>query len=306
MKKLIKTLLLFLLGFYGFSTAQAELSCEPLKLAAEKPVVPPRHAHGLLWKVSRIGLKPSYLFGTMHLPDKEITTLPRPVLEALDNAMSVTLEVKFDVNTFYEMSKAMNFADGSTLKEKIGPELYARTLALLKNYGFNSEMAATLKPWAAYLAISMPPSKGGLPLDMVILNRGKQFGAKIYGLETLQEQLGIFDTLSDEDQVQLLKDMVCNYDQFQRDLAEMKTMYLKRDLAGLAWMPEKYEPDEKDRYKQFMENMIKNRNHRMTERMLTRLLEGNAFIAVGALHLPGEEGILGLLEKQGFIVEPVY
>ena len=301
------------LGLFLFSvsplilqTAHAELACEPLVLAEPEQVVPDRHAKGLLWKISRIGLKPSYLYGTMHLPDKEITTLANPVLDALDNALSVTLEVKFDVNTFYEMSKAMNYSDGSTLKGKVGDELYENALSLLKTYGFNEEMASTLKPWSAYLSLSLPPSKGGLPLDMVILNRGKRFGANIYGLETLDEQLGIFDKMSEEDQVQILKDTVCHYEEFQKDVQEMKELYLKHDLAGLAFMAEKYEPDEDDRYKELMEELIEKRNHKMVDRMQIRLIEGNAFIAVGALHLPGEDGILGLLEKDGFIVTPIY
>ncbi len=300
------SLLLISVSPLSAQIAQAEMTCEPLILAEPEQVVPDRHAKGLLWKINRIGLEPSYLYGTMHLPDKEITTLARPVLEALDNAHSVTLEVKFTVNTFYEMSKAMNYSDGTTLKGKVGDELYDHAMELLKTYGFSEKMARTLKPWSAYLSLSMPPSKGGLPLDMVILNRGKQFGAKIYGLETLEEQLGIFDNMSEEDQIQLLKDSVCNYTIFQKDVLEMKELYLKHDLAGLAFMAEKYEPDETDRYKDLMENLIENRNHKMVERMQIRLIEGNAFIAVGALHLPGEEGILGLLEKDGFIVTPVY
>lgn len=308
MKKIISFfgLLLILISPILSQTTQAEMTCEPLVLAKPEQIVPDHHAKGLLWKIHRIGLTPSYLYGTIHLPDKEITTLARPVLDALDNAHSVTLEVKFNVNTFYEMSKAMNYSDGSTLKGKVGDELYDSAMQLLKTYGFNEDMAKTLKPWAAYLSLSMPPSKGGIPVDMVILNRGKQFGAKIYGLETLDEQLGIFDKMAEEDQVQLLKDTVCHYETFQKDVLQMKDLYLKRDLAGLAFMAEKYEPDEEDRYKELMEDLIVKRNRKMVERMQIRLIEGNAFIAVGALHLPGEDGILGLLEKDGFIVTPIY
>lgn len=308
MNKLISSFYCFLISFsfFAIQTANAEMVCEPLVLAELEQKVPPRHAQGLLWKITRIGLKPSYLYGTMHLPDKEITTLARPVLEALDNALSVTLEVKFDVNTFYKMSKAMNYSDGSTLKGQVGDELYNSALPLLKTYGFNEKMVRTLKPWSAYLSLSMPPSSGGLPLDMVILNRGKKFGAQIYGLETLEEQLGIFDKMSEDDQAQLLKDTVCNYERFQNDVKEMKKLYIKHDLAGLASMADKYEPDAKDRYKDLMDNLITRRNHKMVERMQDRLIEGNAFIAVGALHLPGDEGILGLLEKDGFLIESIY
>lgn len=308
MIKLMRYCCILILFFIqsSWQSVSAELVCEPLKLAEPKKVAPDRHARGLLWKISRIGLQPSYLFGTMHLPDKEVTTLPRPVLDALDNALSVTLEVKVDINTFTDMSKAMNYSDGTTLEGKIGKDLYQSTVALLKNYGFREEMITPMKPWAAYLSLSLPPSQGGLPLDMVILNRGKRFGAKIYGLETLEEQLGIFDQMKDEEQAQLLKDTVCNYEILQKDILLMKDLYLQRDLAGLAFMPEKYESANEDNYKELMDALINERNKKMVERMQLRLIEGNAFIAVGALHLPGEDGILGLLEKDGFVVTPVY
>ena len=308
MIKLIRNCCFLILLFIqsSWQYVSAELVCEPLKLAEPKKVAPDRHARGLLWKISRIGLQPSYLFGTMHLPDKDITTLPRPVLDALDNALSVTLEVKVDVNTYTDMTKAMNYSDGNTLEGKVGKDLYQRTVTLLKNYGFREEMITPMKPWAAYLSLSLPPSQGGLPLDMVILNRGKRFGAKIYGLETLEEQLGIFDQMNDKEQIQLLRDTVCHYEILQKDIDLMKELYLQRDLAGLAFMPEKYESAEEDDYKELMDALINERNKKMVERMQIRLIEGNAFIAVGALHLPGEDGILGLLEKNGFIVTPVY
>lgn len=307
MNKFIRTLGLSLfLSILFTNNVAAELVCETLELAEKKQVVPDRHAKGLLWKLTHIGLKPSYLFGTMHVSDKEVTTLARPVLDALDNALSVTLEVKFDVNTFYDMSKAMNYFDGTTLEEKVGKEIYDSTLTLLKRYGFSEEKAKTLKPWAAYLSISMPPSQGGLPLDMVILNRGKRFGAQIYGLETLEEQLGIFEKMGAAEQKKLLKDTVCNYELLQNDIEEMKQLYLNHDLAGLAYMPEKYKSSEQDEYKELMDDLVVKRNYKMAERMILRLVEGNAFIAVGALHLPGEEGILGLLEKEGFIVTPIF
>ena len=56
----------------------------------------------------------------------------------------------------------------------------------------------------------------------------------------------------------------------------------------------------------FQKRLIIDRNQRMVERMHKRLEEGNAFIAVGALHLPGEKGILRLLEHRGYRVRSIY
>ena len=298
--------LTFLLPGFLTQQAHAELACQPLVLANSQVELPTHHKRGLLWKITRIGLEPSYLFGTMHLPDPEITNLPRVVLEALDNSMSVTLEVKIDPENVADVSKTMNYSDGTKLKEKVGDDLYARTIPLLEKYGYHEAMVQHMKPWAAYLSLSLPPSQGGLPLDMVILKRGMQFKAKIHGLETLEEQLGIFESMQDDEQTQLLQETVCNYKTLQADIQEMKTLYVNRDLAGLAQMPEKYAPQEAGDYEELMQKLIPDRNKRMVDRMQDRLLEGRAFIAVGALHLPGEDGILGLLEAQGYSVTPIY
>ena len=56
----------------------------------------------------------------------------------------------------------------------------------------------------------------------------------------------------------------------------------------------------------FKKRLLIDRNYRMVRRMRPRLMEGNSFIAVGALHLPGAEGIIHLLEKEGYRVSPVY
>lgn len=308
MKKTLRiiSLLATVLSLSFTRLAFAELACEPLQLAEQKQTIPERHAKGLLWKIHRIGLNPSYLYGTIHLPGKELTTLSVPVKDALDNALSVILEIKIEEDTFARMNKALYYTDDTTLKNKVGQDLYQRTIPLLNKYSFTEAMAAKLKPWAAYLTLSVPPSKGGLPLDMVILKRGKMFGAHIYGLETIEEQLGIFDKLDVHQQTQLLTDTVCNYEILQKDVEEMKALYLKHDLAGLVRVSEKYDSTSEGKYDTLMEELITKRNLRMHERMQDRLMEGNAFFAVGALHLPGENGILGLLEAQGFIVTPIY
>jgi uncharacterized protein YbaP (TraB family) len=106
------------------------------------------------------------------------------------------------------------------------------------------------------------------------------------------------------DQVALLKDVVCHYEAAQQLIAEMTSRYLKRDLAGLMVLANRFKLGEE--YTEFMERLLFQRNRRMVKRMAARLAEGNAFIAIGALHLPGDQGVLALLEQQGYEVSVVY
>ena len=82
---------------------------------------------------------------------------------------------------------------------------------------------------------------------------------------------------------------------------------MSRDLSQLQKLNDEFMTEsDPDVAKRFENNLVVKRNHLMAERMQTRLKEGNAFIAVGALHLPGNEGILNLLSKQGYKLKAIY
>jgi uncharacterized protein YbaP (TraB family) len=82
--------------------------------------------------------------------------------------------------------------------------------------------------------------------------------------------------------------------------------YLARDIAALAEAGMKHKPDNDRLYRSVMDRLLTRRNARMATRLGPILKDGGAFIAVGAAHLPGESGLLNLLEKAGYRVTPVY
>jgi len=77
-------------------------------------------------------------------------------------------------------------------------------------------------------------------------------------------------------------------------------------LKGLFIQSNQYSFSKEPIYKDLMKRLLIDRNYIMTERMQDILDEGNAFIAIGAMHLPGEEGVLSLLGKQGYKIHSVY
>ncbi|MGH6636051.1 MAG: TraB/GumN family protein [Gammaproteobacteria bacterium] len=280
------------------------LECAPLVLAkATQSALP--YGKGLLWKVSRGGGKPSYLFGTMHVGDAEIVDLPSEVSTVLLASSRLILEAELNALDTMEFSKLMIYPDGGRLSDALGEELFERTVALLLRYGITRGSAATIKPWAAYLTLSMPPANG-VALDLVLAQRAAEQGMPVYGLESLKEQGEVLSTLPLSDQIALLKDTVCHYQAVQEDVQAMKKMYLQRDLAGLMAMADKYEIAESARYRRLLEALLWSRNKRMVERMQPYLDEGNSFIAIGALHLPDTKGVLALLEARGYRVVAVY
>lgn len=281
------------------------LECRPLgalKTAVETDL---RHSRGLLWQISKTGQKPSYLFGTMHVSDPEVTTLPEPVASALANSDVFVMEARLDTPEVMQFAQAMFFTDGTQLSSLIDAELYQRAETILGKHGIPAIVVDTLKPWAAFVTMNMPPQTGA-PLDMILMAEAQAQGASVYGLESIMEQAAIFTDLPDVVQLQLLTDSICHYDTIQNDMERMKSLYLARDLAGLYSTRESYELHEDAAYQILLQSILQDRNQLMAERMQTYLETGNAFVAVGALHLPGDAGILSLLEQAGYKVKSIY
>jgi hypothetical protein len=262
---------------------------------------------GLLWKVERDGATPSYVFGTMHSEDERVLDLPREVKEIFDDSSSYTMEVLLDMNAALQMSQAMMLTDGKDLKALLGTELYGKVVPLMAQRGVPEMVLPAFKPWAVFVTLSMPPPKTGVFLDAMLHQEAEAQKKKVHGLESVAEQLSVFEKMSLKDQIEMVADTVKHHDEMPAAIEELLNVYLKRDLRGLQDVNAKYmaigDPALGDR---LMDTLIDQRNLRMVERMQARLKEGNAFVAVGALHLPGENGILNMLAKKGYRVTAVY
>ena len=163
-----------------------------------------------------------------------------------------------------------------------------------------------MKPWAVLMALSAPRAGRGLFLDVALQYDATQRGKPTHGLETMQEQIAVFNGMSLDDQVVLLRDAVQNHALTQDAMEELTRAYLKRDLSALLAISEKHRPADARVHAAMMERLLVRRNANMAERMRVRLKEGNAFIAVGALHLPGDTGLLRLLSAAGYRVTRIY
>jgi len=262
---------------------------------------------GLLWKIERDGAKPSYLLGTMHSEDERVLKIAPEVQRAFDGSTSFTMEVVLDAQTIADAGQAMMFSDGRNLKAVLGNDLYSKIVPLMAQHNVPEMVLPTFKPWAIFLTLSMPPAQTGVFLDAKLYDAALTQKKVVHGLETVREQLSIFDRMPIEEQIQLVTDAVKHFGELNSVFEEMIGIYLKRDLPGLQALNEKYTAsDDSKLEKKLMEELIDKRNVRMVERMAPRLKEGKAFVAVGALHLPGDHGLLRLLEKQGYRVSAVY
>ena len=264
-------------------------------------------SHGLLWEISKAGQVPSHLFGTIHSEDPGVVALPAPVKQAFDAANSVVVEMLMDTEAMMYSSTAMLMLDGRSLSDVLGMPLYKQVSEAIASRGIPELVLNRMKPWAAAVTLSTPALETGQVLDLVLYQEALQQEKAVHGLETIQEQLDLFDSMPESDQVTLLRDAVDNLPELDAMNAELLAVYKQRDLAGLMAINEASMQTGDQRLAQdFQQRVIEDRNHRMAERMQPYLRQGSAFVAVGALHLPGEEGLLNLLEQQGYTVRRVY
>ncbi|MBX6320269.1 MAG: TraB/GumN family protein [Rhodospirillaceae bacterium] len=269
--------------------------------------------HGLLWKVERAGLRPSYVFGTFHTTDPKVLALPEPVRAAFAAADSVSIELEITADVQAQLQRAGRARRGLTLDRLLAPDLLDAVVRKAAEYGLDREQVVAMKPWAvAQLLFGTPPSEqkrqkaGGPFLDLWLLLEAMRQGKPHYGLESVEEQIAVFNGMPRGVQIGLLRSALQNTAE-ENAFAHMRALYLARDIGGLEadwnrWLA-RLEPRDAGVLKA---RLVDDRNRRMVRRMAVRLAEGNAFICMGALHLPGETGILRLLAAQGYTVTPVY
>lgn len=261
---------------------------------------------GLLWHISGKGAD-SYLFGTMHSEDPRITTLPEVVARHFDAADTLMLEVSLDDKTQMAVAAAMMLPPGSLLSSVVGEELAREAQQAMLERGIPPEVTERMQPWATVVTLSMPQMQTGLVLDQLLYQRAQLSGKRFVPLESAEDQLSVFSGLSHDEQRALLRHVLNEYMAYPEMFEQLTEAYLKRDLAAIVRMGEENPMSGDPGLQQkMMERLIDVRNRQMVERMVPQLQGRKVFVAVGALHLPGETGLISLLRKQGYRLSPLY
>lgn len=259
----------------------------------------------LLWKISGNGLKkPSYLYGTMHLQDKRLFQFTDSVYQALENVEGFALEIDFNELVDSMLSREFKKAEEDLLDKmrlrlkdqatdddmdsivkalKVDPESISnKDLKKIRDYRMNrlvqrGEMQTIVDGYLYGLALRM----------------GKWLG----GIEDVTDQLDLKDELGAD----LRPDEVFLPEKILRgQLEDLVKIYLNKDL-------QKIDEYTRARYSSEQRQVIQvQRNYKMAARMDSLSMRRTMFFAVGAAHLPGEEGVITLLRQKGFTVTPIF
>ncbi len=304
--KLLLPIILLLGLFPAMSgAAGAGQDCREFIIDDSPANIPSRYTDALLWKITRPDLPPSYIFGTIHVSDPRVLSIPEPVIAAIRQSSSFAMEAIPEAGELLALQQLMFYSDGSRLSDWLDEYQYRQAVEILNNYNMSDELIIRLKPWAAYLTMNYPVNNN-LPLDLLLLEMARQREMNIIGLETISEQLSAFTGLAHEEQIRILLDTLCNYDLVLHGFEEMIALYLKRDLKGLYAFSHRHSFPDDDVYDRLLKKLLIDRNHTMVRRLDELLQTGGAFVAIGALHLSGQEGVLALLNRAGYGIEALY
>ncbi|HEY2744663.1 MAG TPA: TraB/GumN family protein [Polyangia bacterium] len=270
--------------------------------AAQKPPPPaPKPWTKLfLWRID--GARPSYLLGTMHLPDMRATHLPQPIVDALAATDGVALELRMDLFSQLEMGLRMQAPKGSKVSDVVPPPLRARLRKIVETHGGSWAMVANVRPWMAGLLLSFlsVPTSAGTPIDVALHDWAIDHGKPCDGLETIAEQSTMGDALPLADQLAILKDAVESYEKGEASPEPLVEAYYAGDeRRSLALLHERPGSAVVER---FQKMLLDARNVRLVERIRARLAAGAppTFYAVGLGHVIGAGGIVERLRKAGY------
>jgi len=270
-------------------------------------LVPAAAWAAVFWSVTDDQGRQNWVLGTMHSEDPRLLEWPEALMKALGEANRLALELVPDVEMLERMQQAMRF-DDDRLQNVLGAELYRQVVEILTTkYGLTEPAVDRMKPWAVALTLATPPPETGMFMDLMLSFRARGAGLDVVALETIDEQIDFLSRIPLADQVSLIRRTAADHDRYHEVFESLIQAYLSGDLARLeAISARQMEGLDEHIIRHFNEVGIVERNQRMIERSEAWLAEGGLVIAVGALHLPGEHGLLALLRERGWKLEPIY
>jgi uncharacterized protein YbaP (TraB family) len=259
----------------------------------------------LLWEISGNGLKQSsYLFGTVHMICKEDFFFPELLKEKFINAKEAFLEIDMDDPAMMmKMMTMLQLPKGQTIKQLFGDTAFKHFDSSYKKItGSSAVMFNNFKPFMLMSILSEKTlnCSSKESYEQRFMNLSVQYKKDIKGLETIEDQIAVFDSIPDSVEVANLKEMVYNFQSQITEFEKLVSIYKTQNIDSIFSLTQ----NGTDQLNAEAELLTK-RNSNWIPVMKTNMQKASCFFAVGAAHLGGDIGVIALLRKQGFTVKPV-
>jgi uncharacterized protein len=293
---------------FGFLSIGFSQSAPVAGKAIRKPLERSASVNTLLWEITGNGLTtPSYLFGTMHILCSADAKLSPNMKQIVRDCNQVYFEI--DMDDMQEMMGAMKYLrmnEGTKISDLLTPEEYER----VKNYFQDNKsklpftMMNRFKPYfvSSLIGEQLMSCKETNGMEAMIMQESKPFKKDIRGLETTEFQASIFDSIPYQKQAKDLVAYIDSVDHYKGITEQMVKVYLAQDLGKLDKLMQQSDAG----MGEYMDLMLYDRNRRWVNQIPGIIRSGGSTLfAVGAGHLPGDQGVISLLKKAGFTVKPL-
>ncbi len=260
-----------------------------------------RDKYALLWEIAHKGNdKKSYLFGTFHSRDNKVFQFSDSVIPAIKNSEAFAMEVHPDSISSGLFDSLFEEGGENIYRKVLSEEEYQRLSDRYEELnGEPLDSVAYMNPlYIESMLTKDDPKEGDKAtfLDAYLYGVASHYKRDIYGLERLEDQVPKFEDYSQEEIRRGVLDLLeANEEESKKYLEFLKDLYYEGDVDAL------YSEVTDD----WSDPTLDRRNHIMANSMEKIMEDQSLFAAVGAAHLPGDEGIISLMRKKGFTVTKV-
>lgn len=264
-----------------------------------------KSGNSLLWRVDGADIETSYLFGTMHMIDREYFHFPDFLQSKIKSSESIIMEVDGIPNPL--STYQMMLLDSGSVHRYFDQEQLVELLAFM-----DTEMGISpqefdltygkMKPFFIMQSITQSYFEADAQsYDLLIMALAGEHHIPIIGLESTEEQLGFFDQMAPEEMANIVMESARSYEQEQEDMEKLMKLYARQKVDKLIPLLHKQSPEFMD----YADLFLYDRNRKWIPKLITAMQDKKCFVAVGAAHLFGEDGVIDLLRKKGYQLTPI-
>lgn len=305
MNKLVLTLgVAFSSLFFGCQEGAESESNDSNGTESETSQLPTADGPTLLYEITGNDLEEaSYLFGTIHMIPSDEYFMPASVDSAMSRAEKLVLEIDMDDPAMMMEAAQMAMMGGDTSIEMFVSE---QDYVMLDEFfaeevGIGMAMFKNMKPFFVYGMLAETYLDDSKVYERELINMASAQEKEVYGLESLEFVGGMIDQIPLKEQADMLVEAVMEYDSGRIMFEDMITLYKAQDVEGLY----QFVSSEMTEYESFEDLLLSDRNSHWIENMKPMMEEGSTFFGVGAGHLGGPNGLLILLEEEGYSIRPI-
>lgn len=262
--------------------------------------------HSLLYKISGKGLKqPSYLYGTIHLICPDDFFISEPLKAAFSASKTIYLEMDLDDPAMMTrlMQSMQEKTAGYTLEKAFEPQDYTKLTQYFKDsIGMDVAMFKSMKPMILLSTVLVKSLECPNPAsyEQSFISMAKEQAKPIEGLESIEDQIGVFDAIPDSVESKMIMEYINDLPKQKALFSRMIEAYKRQNITEIyAYLKESPE------LAGFEDVMVYNRNRNWIPVIEKAVAKETTLVACGAMHLGGDQGVVELLRKQGYTVEPV-